>query len=107
MLTMEEANALTVEMQALVAEELRPAVDWKQYTKKTNRYGKVHTMIFYRATETGGRVQEEITALLNIKVHEATDRQDIVAKAEAHPAKGTEDEGAFYNKGVGGANLRE
>ena len=46
MLTMEEANTLNTGMQSWVAEGLRSAVDWQHYTKKTNRDGKVHTMIF-------------------------------------------------------------
>ena len=87
MLTMAEANTLAVEMQEWVTEDLRSAVDWKQYTKKTNKEGKIHTLIFYKATQTGGRVLEEITAMVNLQFQAKIDHVDFVAKSEVHPAR--------------------
>ena len=85
-------------MQSWVTEDLRSAVDWKQYTTKTNKDGKVHTLIFYKATQTGGRVLEEITAMVNLQFQAKIDHVDFVAKSEVHPARAQRTKALFTIK---------
>ena len=74
------------------------AMDWKQCTKKTNKEGKVHTLILYKATQTGGGVLEEITAMVNLRFQAAADKEDFVAKSEVHPARAQRTKALFTMK---------